>query len=220
MNSVIVFGGWAVPPGILKGVFGDSARYIDVNRIMPELFDADRLRADWIDTVIARCQLTTDSPPEILAGWSTGAMFAFAAARVCCPRKLTLLSATPCFCRRDDFRSGTRPQVIDRMISALGQDKGAVLQSFHGQCGLPYDSTEIPDYTFDELRRGLMFLKQADLRPLAPLSIRPLFCHGRDDQIIPASASAYFSERVGGVHYIFDGGHTFFYTQPAAINYL
>jgi len=214
MSKTIVFGGWAVPPEILKSVFGDDARYIDVNRIMPKLFDAGRLRPDWIDTVIAIYQSKTNGTPDVLAGWSTGAMFAYAVARTCCPQKLTLLSATPCFCRKDDFRFGTRPQIVDRMISALGQDKDAVLQSFYKQCGLQYDSIEIPDYTIDELSSGLKFLKQADLRPLTPLPIKPLFCHGRDDQIIPPPASICFSEQTEGVHHIFDGGHAFFTHNP------
>ena len=208
MNKTTVFGGWAVSPEVLKNIFGNDADYVDVNRVMPKLFDGSRqLRDDWVDIVISECQLTGGNAPEILAGWSTGAMFAYAAARVCHPRKLILLSATPCFCRKDDFKFGARPSVIDRMLCALTQDKNAVLRSFYERCGLEYDIAAIPDYTIGELSCGLAFLRQADLRPLAPLPIKPVFYHGQNDEIIPISASIYFSERTNGKHIAVSGGH-------------
>jgi len=208
MNKTTVFGGWAVPPEILKNIFGGDADCVDVNRIMPKLFDESRqLKDDWAGIVISECQLTTGNAPTTLAGWSTGAMFAYAAARLLRPQKLILLSATPCFCRKDDFRFGARPSVIDQMISALARDKDAALQSFYKRCGLEYDAAAIPDYTIEELSLGLTFLKQADLRPLAPLPIKPIFCHGQNDEIIPISASKYFCEQTGGEHISVDCGH-------------
>jgi pimeloyl-[acyl-carrier protein] methyl ester esterase len=208
MNKTTVFGGWAVSPETLKNTFGNDAEYIDVNRVMPELFDGSRrLRGDWADIVISECQLTGGNAPDVLAGWSTGAMFAYAAACVCHPRKLILLSATPCFCRKGDFRFGARPSVIDRMISALTQGKDAVLQSFYERCGLEYNAAAIPDYSVNELSLGLAFLKQADLRPLAPQPINPIFYHGQNDEIIPVSASKYFCEQTGGEHITVGGGH-------------
>jgi pimeloyl-ACP methyl ester carboxylesterase len=209
MNKTIVFGGWAVSPDILKSIFGNDARYIDVNPIMPKLFASNQLSDNWIDTVISECQLQLTGGITI-AGWSTGAMFAYAAARVCPPQNLILLSATPCFCRKDDFRFGTRPSVLDQMISALDNDRDAVLQSFYERSGLAYNPSIPPNYSSTELIHGLMFLKQANLRPITPLSINPIFYHGRDDLIIPISASKYFCEQAGGEHVGVDGGHGFF----------
>jgi len=210
MNKSTIFGGWAVSPEILKKVFGDDADYIDVNRIMPKLFDAPhQLKNDWVDVVINEYQFA-DNPQNVMGGWSTGAMFAYAAAQVCNPEKLILLSATPCFCRKDDFRFGTRPAAVDQMINALGRDKNAVLQSFYERCGLAYDPAAIPNYTIDELSHGLMFLKQADLRPLAPPPTSPTLYHGTDDLIIPVSASKYFCDQVNGNHIEQPGGHAFF----------
>jgi pimeloyl-ACP methyl ester carboxylesterase len=217
MSKTIVFGGWAVPPGILKTVFGSDAVYIDVNHIMPKLFASCQLRDDWAEIIISEYQLTNENPPGIIAGWSTGAMFAYAAtARIPPAQKLILLSATPCFCRKDDFRFGVRPSVLDQMIDALHKDRDAVLQSFYERSGLRYDPGSVSNYTTDELSCGLTFLKQADLRPLAPPSIKPIFHHGRDDLIIPISASKYFSDQTYGEHIESSGGHAFFTSRLPA----
>jgi len=212
MSKKIVFGGWAVSPDILKNVFGDDACYIDVNKIMPKIFDTScRLKDDWTEIVIAECQLKYGNI-DILAGWSTGAMFAYTIARTCThpPKKLIFLSATPCFCRKDDFRFGTRAAVLEQMIGALSNDRDTVLQSFYERCGLGYDPDIIPDYTIHELSCGLQFLKQADLRPITPLSTKPIFYHGQNDLIIPISASKYFSEKTNGSYIEITGGHAFF----------
>ncbi|MCL2690457.1 MAG: hypothetical protein FWE57_11515, partial [Chitinispirillia bacterium] len=100
-NKTIIFGGWAVKPEILKPVFGENACYVDVNEIMPKLFDSYLLKKDWIEIVMSECQLTDDDIPYTIAGWSTGAMFAYSIARVICPQKLILLSAAPRFCRKE-----------------------------------------------------------------------------------------------------------------------
>ncbi|MDR3012527.1 MAG: hypothetical protein LBU70_04880 [Chitinispirillales bacterium] len=217
MSKTIVFGGWAVSPDVLKNVFGDDAIYIDINRIMPKLFDGDQLKNDWTNIAATEYLLTNENIPSTIAGWSTGAFFAYTAAREYHPERLILFSATPSFCRKDDFHMGTRPSVIDQMIGALRDDKDTVLRSFYKRSGLCYDSSAVPNYTTAELICGLMFLKQACLLPLAPLPIRPIFYHGTEDQIIPISASRYFSEQTNGERTDIDGGHAFFIDREVDI---
>ena len=209
-NKTLVFGGWAVKPQILEPVFGKDACYVDVNEIMPKLFDSRLLKKDWVKIVLSECQLTGDNIPDTIAGWSTGAMFAYSIARVLCPQKLILLSATSRFCRKDEYRFGVRESALDQMINALSLNPQNVLESFYKRCGLRYDSETVSKYTIDQLSHGLLFLKQADLRPLAPLGTKPLFFHGSGDQIIPPSASVYFSSQTDGTHTMFSGGHAFF----------
>ena len=200
-----------MPTDVLENVFWGGARYVDVNRLMPKLFDASRqLKDGWADIVMDECGLTADSTPSVIGGWSTGAKIAYAVAQACHPKKLILLAATPCFCRNDTVNFGTRPAVIDQMISGLDKDKDAVLNTFYERCGLEYDPSAIPDYTIDELSCGLEFLKQADLHPLSLSRTVPVFFHGADDQIIPISASKYFCEQVGGEHIEVGGNHAFF----------
>ncbi|MDR0330525.1 MAG: hypothetical protein LBH93_02295 [Chitinispirillales bacterium] len=218
ISNAVAFGGWAVSADILRDVFdgcGMDVNYIDVNRIMPKLFNADRLRDDWAEVVIDAYRLTDADAPTLIAGWSTGAMFAYAVSRIIPSQKLALISATPCFCRKEDFRFGVRQSAIDQMIGALYRDSSSVLQPFYERCGLEYHSGLIPDYTIDELASGLMFLKQADLRPLIAPSIQPIFYHGKNDQIIPLAASKYFCEQTNGVFMEVDGGHAFFDRTPS-----
>ncbi|MDR2729020.1 MAG: alpha/beta hydrolase [Chitinispirillales bacterium] len=209
-KTTLVFGGWAVKPQVLEPVFGKDACYIDVNEIMPKLFDSRLLKKDWVKIVLSECRLTGNNIPHTIAGWSTGAMFAYSIARLSCPKKLILFSATSRFCRKDEYRFGVRESALDQMISALSHDSQNVLESFYKRCGLRYDSEVISRYTPEQLSHGLMFLKQTDLRPLAPLGTKPLFFHGCDDKIIPKEASVYFSSQTGGTHTAFSGGHTFF----------
>jgi pimeloyl-ACP methyl ester carboxylesterase len=210
MGKTLVFGGWAVPPDVLENVFWGGADYVDVNRLMPRLFDSSSQLIDgWADIVISELRLADGDAHRVIAGWSAGAMIAYAVARICRPKKLILLSATPCFCRKDDFRFGTRFAALDQMIDALGQDRDAVLRSFYEKCGLKYDPAAI-NYTADELICGLKFLKQADLRPLTPPPVRPMFFHGTDDRIIPISASKYFCDQVNGEYVEIAGNHAFF----------
>ena len=214
MAKTTVFGGWAVPPEILTNVFWGGADYIDINRMMPMLFDSSRrLRDDWVDVVISECRLASGNVSEVIGGWSTGAICAYAAALAYPPQKLILLSATPCFCRKSDFRFGTRPAALNQMIGALEQDKETVLQSFYDWSGLDYDPQKIHGYTVDELLCGLEFLKQVDLRPLTPTAVKPIFLHGTDDRVIPIAASKYFSDATGGEHIEIAGGHSFFMDQ-------
>ena len=209
-NKTIVFGGWAVKPEILEPIFGENACYVDVNKIMPKLFDSHQLKKNWAEVVLSECQLTDNDIPNVIAGWSTGAMFAYSTARVICPKKLILLSATPQFCRKNEYRFGVRESAVDQMISALSNDSQNVLSSFYERCGLQYDSKVVNDYTTEQLRCGLLFLKQAGLHPLEPLKTNPMFFHGCDDQIIPEEASRYFSLQINGIHIAFSGGHAFF----------
>lgn len=235
MGKTIAFGGWAVPPEILSGFLAsvdcadgadgtnsvDNARnveYVDVNRAMPGLFDGGGgLRGDWAEIVVERCRLTSENPPDVIAGWSTGAMFAYAVAAIVRPQRVILLSATPCFCRRGDFRFGAAPSVVDKMLAAVESDRGATLRSFYERCGLRPRPDAACGYTASELVHGLMFLKQADIRGLcAPRAIRPVFYHGVDDVIIPIAAARHFRELTGGTLVEADGGHAFF--NPHALS--
>jgi esterase/lipase len=210
INKTVVFGGWAVKPEILKPVFGENACYVDINEIMPKLLDSHLLKKDWVKIVLSEYQLTDNDVQDTIAGWSTGAMFAYSIARIICPQKLILFSATPRFCRKDEYRFGVRESALDQMISALSKDPQNVLGPFYERCGLRYDPNAMQNYTVEQLKCGLLFLKQADLHPLGSLQIKPMFFHGCDDQIIPKEASAYLCSQIDGTHTTLSGGHAFF----------
>lgn len=215
MVDTVVFGGWAVEPKVLAPLFGKEACYIDINILMPKIFDCNLLKENWVDIVLNETDLARKKIKRI-AGWSTGAMLAYAVAQRAIPEELFLLSATPSFCRTSSFRFGIRSSVLDQMICALRDDPDTMLGSFYKSCGLEQHD-RFRKYSALELRSGLLFLKQADLHPLSPQTIKPLFLGGRDDEIVPRAASIYFSEKTGGVHLEFGGPHAFFVDQGVEV---
>ena len=74
-----VLGGWAVPPAVLESIFGKNSNYIDINPLIPSLFDKGTLVPDWIQRLknILEPRL---SMPLYLAGWSTGAILSLSLA--------------------------------------------------------------------------------------------------------------------------------------------
>ncbi|MFW5785064.1 MAG: alpha/beta hydrolase [Chitinispirillaceae bacterium] len=216
MGKTVVFGGWAVEPDLLVALFGEEAQYVDVNLLMPLLFESDRLKKNWVDVVISETGIKKGEA-ECISGWSTGAMIAYEASKKLNPQRAFLLSATPCFCRKGSYRFGTRQSVLDSMIGSLDTDRHAVLSSFFDRCGIPCDDKPGEKYSTDQLKSGLQFLREADLHPLEPLLIKPIFLQGSDDEIIPKAASVYFSQKTGGVHIEFPGPHAFFLENPAEV---
>ena len=202
-----VLGGWAFPPSILSGIFGEKATYIDLNLIMPDLIAGNTLKQDWIEQI--RSLVLTEKPPSLLAGWSTGAIVALALAPHLKIDTLVLLSATPSFCRREGFRFGARPSVVQSMIEALSVSPQAVLQRFYEQCGFsgtPHAHT----YSYQQLVSGLQFLEQVNLLPVQKLDCMVQVFHGREDKIIPVEAGRQVCATLEGVMVEYPGSHLFF----------
>jgi pimeloyl-ACP methyl ester carboxylesterase len=216
MSRTIVFGGWAISPRILEPVFGRDATYVDVNVIMEDIIDRETLLADWADRVISSLGIDIKDI-GMIAGWSAGAMFAFAVGKIVPPKAMVLLSATPHFCRTTDFPFGTRSSTLDKMIDALIADKEKVLTDFLLRSGVTSPLSDIGGYSLSALKKGLLFLKQASLFPVEPVPVPTLFFHGREDLIIPREAGIYFSGKAGGVYCGEEGGHAFFLKSPEYI---
>lgn len=208
MNDIVI-GGWAVGTDVLSPIFGSTAHYIDINRIMPELIHNGVLIDNW-QTVLKKLITPDEYRPGILAGWSTGAIAALALAPILKPSKLILLSATPSFCRRVDFRFGIKSVVLKNMINSMKQDIRPVINQFLMECGMKNDSLMDCKYTLNELVCGLQFLEQATLLPVTAIQCRTLCLHGKNDKIIPSDAGKYLCEKLGGEWFEFEGQHVFF----------
>jgi len=211
-NSLVVIGGWAVDPAVLRPIFGNQATYIDINHLMPSIVCDQGLISDWKQKLkdLLSPYLATG---VTLAGWSTGAIAAAAVAGLVNISKLVLLSATPSFCRRDSFRYGMRPQIVRNMITSIKEDKETVLKRFYYQCGFTDISFDHSQYSIEELTCGLQFLMQADLLSIATLrdSSCQIHClHGSEDRIIPSEAGNFLCQRLGGNWYQLNGPHAFF----------
>ncbi|MFP4242332.1 MAG: hypothetical protein ACLFTW_10195 [Chitinispirillaceae bacterium] len=216
MDETVVFGGWGVEPELLMPLFGKEVRYVDINILMPSLIEREQLRNDWVDIVLDKTGLIYGAP-TCIAGWSTGAMIAYEVAKKKNPQNTFLLSATPCFCRKPAFKYGTRKSVLNQMIQTLCENKTEVLSSFFERCGIPFEKENAEKYDTLQLKSGLVFLREADLHPLTPLANKPIFLNGRDDEIVPWTASVHFSEKAGGVYLDFPGPHAFFLDNSAEI---
>jgi pimeloyl-ACP methyl ester carboxylesterase len=125
----IFIGGWSLPPELLIKCFGPDFTYIDCNLILPELFDKKyNLDKNWPE--LLKDQLSLSSKDQFhLAGWSTGAIVAFALSAILPVRSLTLISPTLSFCRRDSYREGTHPKMLRTMREHLHSTPDDVLSN-------------------------------------------------------------------------------------------
>ena len=219
----IVFGGWATPSSALAPLFGGSAELIDINGLMPSLVKNGILRADWETVVMDVVKKLANNRHFGVAGWSTGSLCAYAAAKRLQPRAAVFLSATPSFCRKQGFPCSQKATTLRAMRERLANDPQDVLTKFYEQSGMPPSPlsplTAMPtgrqasgegNTRQQQLIDGLHFLEQATLLPVTPLPCPSLFLHGRSDLIVPFQAGMRFAEGAGGRFEEYEGGHAFF----------
>lgn len=204
----IVFGGWAFKPEIFEPLFGGKSVYIDINSIMNEIIGIDQtLASNWAERVADRftSYFSTDA---LVAGWSSGAMIAYALSPLVKPAASVFFSSTLSFCRRDTHRFGTKPSLLQSMRLSLKDDKKGVLERFALRCGMDFNSFSACSQK--ELENGLYFLEYADLHNIKPYSSPILLLHGSNDVIVPPDAGKYLSIHAGAIYKEFDGPHAFF----------
>jgi len=204
----IVFGGWAFNPEILKLLFGEKSVYIDINSIMNEIITIDQtFVSDWPKRIAGRySNFYTDN--TLIAGWSSGAMIAYAVSSIIKCSASVLISPTLSFCRRDKYHFGCKPSLLQSMRQGLQSNKKEVLERFASRCGMDLHSFSVCSQ--EELENGLYFLEFADLRNVKPSLSPILVLHGSNDVIVPPDAGKYLSIHAGGVFKEFDGPHAFF----------
>jgi surfactin synthase thioesterase subunit len=207
----LVFGGWGIGPELLRPLFGTNAICIDVNPLMPLLLEDEIVRPDW-PGVVERTLANDLSRANCIAGWSTGAIIACALALRATPRKLVLLSATPSFCRRENFRSGWKTAVLDAMRQRLQKNKNTVVRDFLVTAGISPNVFDSVQYDVNSLAKGLRFLEQANLLPvLKILRCNSLVINGTQDIIVPMHAGKTLADAIGARFAEVKGGHTFFW---------
>lgn len=197
-KSTLVLGGWSLPPHLLAPLCDAQAQLIDINPLMETLVEGDMLKGEW-QQLLREYAATLPPNPELLIGWSTGAMVAWVLAPLLKPQRMVLLAPTPSFCRRDEFRFGTRAKVLQTMRAALHSDTQGTLERFWESCGLP-PSLWPPSqpYSVNQLQAGLVFLEHASLLPLSAAPCPLKVVHGSADRIISVEAGKYFAENGRG----------------------
>jgi len=217
-RATLVLGGWGVSPAVLRPLFGENAIYIDSNRILPHLIHNTVLIDNWPLRVAELLQPSMGEEKTVLAGWSTGAMLAYAAASVQAPAGLLLLSATPSFCRTPTFKFGMRQSVLAAMRERLHEHPQNVLDEFRNRSGLTGSSEDV--WSVDDLCAGLHFLEQASLDTMVSPDCPMHFIHGENDTIVPKAAGEYFSTKCHAPITLLSAPHACFTLYNDTINSL
>ena len=197
MTAPLVFlPGWCVGRGpelaavdALKGTILDLPGYRDAPLIVDFHAAADDLAA--------RLQLRTH-----LVGWSLGAQMALAIAARAPEKvgKLLLVAGTVSFVQRDGWPHAMPPEMLAEFATNVATDIEAILPRFVG--GFNRGDTRAKEVTrilldladplppAATLATGLGWLRDVDLRPLAPLVTAPtLLVHGANDPLMPLAAA-------------------------------
>ena len=169
----------------------------------------------------------------ILIGWSLGAQLAIAiAARA--PQKvgkLVLIAGPTSFIQRAGWPHAMPPEVLAEFTTGVAADIEAMLPRFVG--GFNRGDTRAKAVTLELLKladprppsitlaTGLNWLRDVDLRPLAPQIKAPtLLMHGANDPLMPLAAAEALAALIPGAELaVFaECAHAPFLSQPEAFN--
>ncbi len=167
----------------------------------------------------------------LVVGWSLGGMIALETALAYPGRigGLVLVSATARFRAGPGDPPGVEAAVLRAMALGLRRAPQAVLQAFTAQVYAPapvpaaarlMHALDTALLDADDLRRGLGFLRERDLRAgLDRLETPTLVMHGQEDRIVPWRAGRWLSRRIPGCRWsaIEGEGHGLPLRQPAAL---
>lgn len=138
----------------------------------------------------------------VLCGWSLGAMLALAAAARAPEKvaKLVLVAGTASFVQREGWPHAMPPEVLSEFTGAVAADVEAMLPRFVGGFNRGDERAKVvsrelleladPRPASETLATGLAWLRDVDLRPIAPTVATPtLIIHGASDPLMPLPAA-------------------------------
>ena len=164
-----------------------------------------------------------------LAGWSLGAQLALAIAARHPAKvgKLLLVAGTASFVQREGWPQAMPPAVLDEFAAAVAADVEAMLPRFVGGFNrgdarakaVTVSLLKLADRrpSADALATGLAWLRDVDLRQLAPQVQAPtLLIHGAADPLMPLGAAEALAALIPGARLatIADCAHAPFISRP------
>jgi len=219
--------GWCVGRGPLKAaVAAQNGQILDLPGYGETPLISDFYAA--ADAMAAHLQ-----PASTLVGWSLGAQLAMAIAARAPEKvgKLVLIAGTTSFVQRDGWPHAMAAEMLAEFAAGVAADIEAMLPRFVG--GFNRGDARAKTVTSELLaladRRpagevlatGLNWLRDVDLRPLAPqIKAPPLLIHGANDPLMPLAAAQALAALIPDAELaIFaDCAHAPFLSQPAAFN--
>ena len=209
-RDLFMLPGWGMHRGMWGGLPACLADSVQVHVCeLPGYGDNDARVAD-LETLID--QLAANAPNKVdVLGWSLGGMLAMLwAARF--PQqveRLILIGSTPSFIVRENWRSGTPPEVLGNFAIALRVDPADLMQNFlRGMSEGERDAQQsmqtmtslfeqFPLASREALNAGLEWLRDIDLRKDLPRMEQKVFLvHGEQDVITSVTASKRMSKQL------------------------
>lgn len=206
MSAGLVFlPGWCLGRGPWRATADAlGGRILDLPGYGGQALEADFLAA--ADTLAAQL-----APGTTLCGWSLGAMLALAIAARAPERvgKLVLVSGTASFVQRPGWPDAMAPEILAEFTAGVATNVEAMLPRFIGNFNrgdtagkaLTRDLLALADPrpAPATLATGLAWLRDVDLRPLAPLVTAPtLLVHGAADPLMPLTAAQALATLIPG----------------------
>jgi pimeloyl-[acyl-carrier protein] methyl ester esterase len=206
---LVMLHGWGMHGGIWESVSDQLARYCRVHCVDLPGHGASALQGEFtLDSIVDQLAARFDRPITV-CGWSLGGQIAMHWARRE-PEKikrLVLVSSTPCFAERNDWRFGMPQHILQLFADDLEKNHAATLRRFlalqvRGSEGERELLAAIRAILFsrgepdmDALRGGLVILRDADLRDVLP-EIEPstLVIAGERDKLTPPEASHHLAQ--------------------------
>lgn len=139
----------------------------------------------------------------VIISWSLGAIIALEAALLKTNKikKLILLSPTARMTKDNNY-PGVDHKILAAMASKLNTQQQKLINDFAINCFFPEPAdqklTEMSShFTKSELKKGLEFLNDSDLRAeLHKIKIPALILHGNKDKIIPLTQGEYLAKNL------------------------
>ena len=192
-------------------------------------YGSEPLIADFdaaVDAIAGRLQ-----PGTALGGWSLGAQMALAVAARHPDKvgKLLLVAGTASFVQRDGWPHAMAPEMLAEFANGVAADIEAMLPRFVGGFNRgDARAKEVTRLLLEQadprpagavLAAGLDWLRDVDLRPIAPqVKGRTLLIHGSADPLMPLPAAEALAALIPGAELaVFDEcAHAPFTSQPEA----